>query len=400
MRGSSSSLAAMVATLALATTATAAEPDAAALVRQVRKREAWIEHVDSLQIKAVQDWERTPKGIERQRRRLEKQIPGSPSESDPNSRPHCKWIIEQAYDRTRLRLRVQDEGYSDDLRVWDGKRCFSQNRYSEWPGLRADQDGTLIAKDPASMSWLLWTNFACFRAGPHVFWWNSPKERPEIERMAPKPEDFAYEGQVDFYGIKCHVVSHWDSWTSLFIGVDDGRLHGIRSGAQTTTKIKQSIIALLREAGRQIKDEQDLERQSASLTAAERARMARLGAGRMTQLIDPVLRVPAGSEQGDRTRLPAAADPVDPVLRGRRQWAGVRDRELGTPHPRGQGEQTSPRFPLHRGLQGGRADQRPDGRPAAIVSLQGEVHGRRVVSNPRRGEQEGREVRPTAIQRP
>jgi hypothetical protein len=34
----------------------AEQPDAATLVREVRKREAWIERVDSLQIKAVQEW--------------------------------------------------------------------------------------------------------------------------------------------------------------------------------------------------------------------------------------------------------------------------------------------------------------------------------------------------------
>ena len=163
-----------------------------------------------------------------------------------------------------------------------------QNRYSEWPDQRPDQDGTLIGRNPAKwMDWLVWTNFASFRAGPHVFWWHGPEMRSEIERMAARPEDFAYEGRADFHGIACHLVSHWDSWTSLFIAVDDGRLHGIRSGALATPKLKRSIIALLREAGRQIKDEQDLEHQSASITAEEHASMRRLGAVRLTQLIDP-----------------------------------------------------------------------------------------------------------------
>src|SRR5271157_668365 len=121
-----------------------------------------------------------------------------------------------------------------------------------------------------------------------------------------KPEDFAYEGRADFHGIACHVVSHWDSWTSLFIGVDDGRLHGIRSGALTTPKFKQSIITLLREAGRQIKDEQHLERQCASITAEERIRMRRLGAARLTQLIDPCVedRLALNKEVAPGCRLP------------------------------------------------------------------------------------------------
>ncbi len=293
--------------LAIATTVPAAEPDAAALVRQVRERDAWIEHVDSLQIKAVQYWERTPKGLEHRRRMLEKDSPGGHWENHPDLRPRCKWTIEQAYDRTRLRLRVLDEGYSDDLRVWDGSRFFLQNRYGEWPGLKPDQDGTLIGKDPARwMYWLIWSNFASFRAGPHLFWWTGPKERADIVRLAAKPEDFAYEGRADFHGITCHVVSHWDSWTSLFIGVDDGRLHGIKSGALTTTKFHQSLITLLREAGRPIKDQQDLERQSVSITAEERDKMRRLGAVRLTQLIDPVFeyRLALNKEVAPGCRLP------------------------------------------------------------------------------------------------
>ena len=95
--------------------------------------------------------------------------------------------------------------------------------------------------------------------------------------MTPKPEDFAYEGKADFHGFECHVVSHWDSWTTLFIGVVDGRLHGIRLGAQTTEKLKRSLDELLREAGHQ----------AGTITDEEKARMKRLGAARMTHLIDP-----------------------------------------------------------------------------------------------------------------
>jgi hypothetical protein len=278
----------LVVILALAPPVTAAEPDAAALVRQVRQREAWIETVESIQIRAVQHWERTPKGLEHRRRELEANFPGTRPETDPNLRERLKWNIELAFDRSRIRLRVQDEGYSDDLRIWDGKRFILQNRYAKWPGLRPDQEGTLFKSDLSMLSWLVWVNFSSFRAGPHVFWWNSPKERAEIERMTAKPEDFAYEGRADFHGLECDVVSHWASWTSLFIGVDDGRLHGIREGAQTTAKVKQSLVSLYRELGRQVKDEADMERQAPSLTQEERARLERLGATRLTQLIDPV----------------------------------------------------------------------------------------------------------------
>jgi thiol-disulfide isomerase/thioredoxin len=284
-----------------------APPDAAALVRQVREREAWIERLDSIRIRAVQDWVRTPKGIEHGRRQFERKNQGGRWKDDPDLRTRVKCVVELAYDRARIRLRVKDEGYSDDLRVWDGKRFFLQNRYADWPGLRPDQDGTLISRDAKNwLAWLIWTNFACFRGGPHVFWWHGPEDRAEIERMAARPEDFAYEGTAEFHGVTCHVVSHWDSWTTLFIEVDGGRLQGIRSGALTTPKLKRSILELVRETGRQVADEADLERQSASITAEERAKMGRLGAGRMTRLIDPIheFRLSLNKEVAPGCRLP------------------------------------------------------------------------------------------------
>ena len=70
-------------------------------------------------------------------------------------------------------------------------------------------------------------------------------------------------------------MSHWDSWTSLSVGVDDGRLHGIRSGAQTTRRLKRSLVELLREAGHPVADEQDIGRLGPTITEEERARMRR-----------------------------------------------------------------------------------------------------------------------------
>jgi len=296
----------VVVLVAPATSAGAAEPDAASLVRQVRDREAWIDRVESLSIKAVQHWERTPKGLELSRRRLEKDFPGTRPENDPNLRKDLRYTIELAFDRKRIRLRVHDEGYSDDLRVWDGDRFILQNRYADWPGLRPDQDGTLYKRDLSMLSWLVWTNFSCFRAAPHVFWWNGPQERADIGRMTARPEDFAYERQAEFHGLRCHVVSHWASWTTLFIGVEDGRLHGIRSGAQTTRKLTDSMVTLFRELGRQVRDEAEMGRQAPSLSAEERERMRRLGAARMTELIDPVFeyRLSLHKEVAPGCRLP------------------------------------------------------------------------------------------------
>ena len=150
-----------------------------------------------------------------------------------------------------------------------------QNRYSyaDWPDLRPDLDGTLINREPERwLYWLVWTNFDCFRAGPHVFWWHGPKECAPDRADGGHARGFRLRGPGRVpRGFECHVVSHWDSWTSLFVGVDDGRLHGIRSGAQTTRKLKRSLVELLREAGHPVADEQDMERLGPTITEEEPA---------------------------------------------------------------------------------------------------------------------------------
>ena len=130
-----------------------------------------------MRIRAVRQWVRTPKGIEHGRREFERQNPEGRWQEDPNLRAHCKDVIEQAYDRRRIRLRVKDEEYLDDLRVWDGKRFFLQSRYADWPGLAPDQNGTLISRNGSG--WIgrqVWSHFETFQIGPHVFWWHSPAE--------------------------------------------------------------------------------------------------------------------------------------------------------------------------------------------------------------------------------
>ena len=73
------------------------------------------------------------------------------------------------------------------------------------------------------------------------------QDAAEAVRSAGKPDDFNYGGQADFHGTRCHVVNHQPSWTSLFIGLADGRLKGIRSGALSNAR--SSVFALTRASG-------------------------------------------------------------------------------------------------------------------------------------------------------
>jgi thiol-disulfide isomerase/thioredoxin len=271
--------------LIAASVVVAEPPDPAALVRQVRDREAWIERVESLQLKAEMHWARTPRGIVHRRQAIQAQFPGADLSKDPDLQPRGTTIVELAFDKARIRLRDRQVSFVDDLRIWDGKRFVLYDRYDQAP----DRNGYLINREPEKwLYWHVWTNFYCFRAGPHVFWWHGPKERADLVAYMGKPEDFAYEGRVEFHGTSCHVVSHWDSWTSLYIAVEDGRLRGLRSGASTTSKLTRSLIELLRRKGHEVPDEKDFERVSASISREELGRIYRAGAARLTQLIDPI----------------------------------------------------------------------------------------------------------------
>src|SRR5262245_16230255 len=85
--------------------ATADEPDAAELVRKVRKQEAWIDRVDSLWLKADIMWERTPRGFAKRRRELQRELPGQNLDKHPDLQPIDPQKSEVAFDRTRVRTR-------------------------------------------------------------------------------------------------------------------------------------------------------------------------------------------------------------------------------------------------------------------------------------------------------
>ena len=205
--------------------------DAAALVRQVREHEAWVERVSSLRLKADEHWVRSAQGIEKRKKELQAQFPGADVSRFRDLKPEKDGQVDLAFDRLRVRLRVTTVGEDDDLRVWDGARFILANHFDYAP----DRDGYLINRDPNRwLYWLLWSHFASFRAAPHKFWWMDDKGVAEAAPLEGNPEDFAYGGQADFHGINCHVVNRQASWTSMFIRVTNGRLCGIRSGASRT----------------------------------------------------------------------------------------------------------------------------------------------------------------------
>lgn len=218
--------------------AAGAEEDVAALVRKVRARGAWIERVVSFQVEAEVRWETTPAGLAHRRKDLRKRFPGADIEKFTDLWPRRTQRVELAFDRGRMRLRDYRLGQTDDLRIWDGARFVLRDRFEGLP----EKDASLIDRDPSP--WLFrhaLADFSSFRAGPHRFWWTKDDDHEQVVALMGRPEDFIDGGRAVFHGVECRVANHWESWTTLYIAADDGRLVGSRDGAQTTAKTQETL---------------------------------------------------------------------------------------------------------------------------------------------------------------
>ena len=237
----------------------------------------------------------------------------------------------------------------------------------------------MINREPEKwLYWLVWSNFNSFRVGAHGFWWMNPKRLAEWEALEGKPEDFVYEGTALFHGTRCHVVSRWESWKTLYIAVDDGRLRGIRSGAQSTRKLTRSYIDLLRRKGHQVEDENELGRVLGSISKAELAAIQRSGASEMTRLIDPctVFWLSDYKEVAPGCWLPMtqgvsfiSVDDKGDAFESARNELEILDAKVNEPLP-------ATLFAVE--FKEGEAHQRSDGGAACYLSIQGNFHARGV----------------------
>ena len=143
-------------------------------------RESWIERVESIRLKAIVLWERTPRGIEQKRRELQKHHPDADLAKSRDLRVQTRQIIELAYDKARIRLRVEDVGDREDLRIWDGKRFILRNRDEMAP----DRNRCLITRDQGiGYHSSLWSDFQSFRRPSSL-----PVGRPQGLRSSSGPD--------------------------------------------------------------------------------------------------------------------------------------------------------------------------------------------------------------------
>ncbi|WP_435016420.1 TlpA family protein disulfide reductase [Tundrisphaera sp. TA3] len=229
--------------LLMAAFAGAETPDAAVLVRKARADEAWIDRVDSFQLKAEVVWERTPRGIARQRKEMQAQFPGANLDGEFNLQPRGVQQVELAFDRRRVMIRDVWPWGVDDLRVWDGRRYVGR----ESPKDAARRDSIMIAREPEHRLNQVMADLSSFRARPHGFWWLPAADREQLAAMTTRPEEFAYAGRDRFEGTECDVVCRWGSWERYYIA--DGRLRGLKVGAQARPIFDAKLLEFHRREG-------------------------------------------------------------------------------------------------------------------------------------------------------
>lgn len=210
------------------------EPNAAELVRAVRKSEMWMYDFDSLYVRAEGKWTTSPEAIASRRREIKEQLGvDDPNERRfPGLRKTSRDILEYAVDRKRVRYLTDDPGYWRQLKIWDGNELRIHEKYYHHP----QNCYVLFDKIQERTFHEL---FACYygwpRSQPHSFWWN-PRDVSAHMDFYGRPESFRLIGKQTYREIPCYVlqydlpdnVSAGLAWR-WFVGQSDHLLYGIQT---------------------------------------------------------------------------------------------------------------------------------------------------------------------------
>ena len=195
--------------------------DPAALVREVRASEGWIDHVRSFRAHVEGKWVATPQAIEHARADLKKRFP----QTEPTTKqfaqlqPQRKDKLEFGWDPTRAYCRHDEVNGPGTfvVRIFDGKQAYSDEQYSPGQELYA-----LEKSAPRFMGYML-SSLPWPRTAPHTFWFSDDNLD---EDYLGKAETFELRGPQKFRGVECYVLETPLYWQRLYVGVADHRLYG------------------------------------------------------------------------------------------------------------------------------------------------------------------------------
>ncbi len=210
------------------------EPDAAQLVRAVRKTEMWMRDCESLHIRVQARWTRAPEGIARRRAQIKEEfgIENPDITQFPDLRDALEQSLEIAVDPKRIRFLTDDPGYWRQLKVWDGNELRIHEKYYH----RVHELYVLDSKIP---DWAFRELFpSCYgwpRSQLHSFWYDK-RDVNEAMDFYGRAEDFRLVGQEVYRKVACYVLEFQvpaqgpaglsRRW---FVGRSDGLLHGIQT---------------------------------------------------------------------------------------------------------------------------------------------------------------------------
>ncbi|MCD4699262.1 MAG: hypothetical protein K8R91_01645, partial [Phycisphaerae bacterium] len=214
----------------------------AALVREVRRSEQWVDQAKSLYIRMEGVWTRTPEGIAIQKAELKKQFPDATIDEQtfPDLRARSTEIVEIAFDAKRLATHRDHFGASDYRGVWNG------SQYTSWR--KSYTNGRESCLMDRKLDGSFTNNFlfvGWLSAGKHVSWWSSKEAKRENRHAAP--EDFVLVGREKFRGEDCYVLMAPmpNSGNDLrwHISVANHRLRGLAKGWVRDRKRKLQLLA-------------------------------------------------------------------------------------------------------------------------------------------------------------
>jgi RNA polymerase sigma factor (sigma-70 family) len=175
---------------------------AADLIRQVRRSQAWIHDVKSLSLRLVG------------------------THKDPVKDHEVPETYEIRFDGSRLGRSFTRDGLNQEARFWDGKRGVI--RYKT-PG--TGRETFVLFPNACDIGDAVLDNIYWLWGEPHTFWWSRPITDPEQRKRNQEyhgvPEDFVVTGRAVYRGIPCHVL-HKKGWqfVRLYVGEKTGLLHG------------------------------------------------------------------------------------------------------------------------------------------------------------------------------
>jgi RNA polymerase sigma factor (sigma-70 family) len=189
------------------------DPVAAALVRELRAAESWIDTVKSFQLTAELTW--LPPA------------PGVPPAASANFTEGTE-KLSLGFDDHRLFYRADATGYRlIHRRTWDGKLAVIHEKYSP---AQNNQEHYSLENNPWPIGQFFLTDLSWPRVYRHAYWWIDPAIRQVVDDpYRGLPEDFYVAGRETFRGVDCHVLASDRNgfYRTFYVGVADHRLYGL-----------------------------------------------------------------------------------------------------------------------------------------------------------------------------